>query len=81
MSLAALQAATLVLLAVAGAAVVQVRDPLRQVIALGLYGLVLAVLFLLFQAPDVALSQIVIGSLGLPLMFLLALAKVSGREK
>ena len=81
MSLAALQAAALVAVAVAGAAVVCVRDPLRQAVVLGIYGLVLAVLFLLFQAPDVALSQIVIGSFGLPLMILLALAKVSGREE
>jgi uncharacterized MnhB-related membrane protein len=29
-----------------------------------------------FQAPDVALSQIVVGALALPLMILLALSKV-----
>jgi uncharacterized MnhB-related membrane protein len=33
-------------------------------------------MFFIFQAPDVALSQIVIGAVALPLMVLLALAKV-----
>ena len=36
----------------------------------------LALMFLLFQAADVALSQIVIGTVGLPLMVLLAIAKI-----
>jgi energy-converting hydrogenase B subunit D len=33
-------------------------------------------MFLVFQAPDVALSQIVVGAVALPLMVVLALAKV-----
>jgi uncharacterized MnhB-related membrane protein len=57
------------------------RDPLRQVIVSGFYGLTLVVLFLVFQAPDVALSAVVVGSIGLPLMVLLALAKVRSRER
>ena len=40
------------------------------------YGLVLALMFLVFQAPDVALSQIAVGAVVLPLMILLALAKI-----
>ncbi len=36
----------------------------------------LALAFFIFQAPDVALSQIVIGAVALPLMFMLALTKV-----
>jgi len=45
------------------------------------YGLVLALLFFLHQAPDVALSQIVVGAVALPLMILLALAKVRRTEQ
>ena len=41
-----------------------------------MYGFVLAVLFFAFQAPDVALSQIVVSTVGLPLMILLALRKI-----
>ena len=50
--------------------------PLRQTVALSFYGLLLALLFFAFQAPDVALSAIVVGSVALPLMILLALGKV-----
>jgi uncharacterized MnhB-related membrane protein len=42
---------------------------------------VLAVLFLAFQAPDVTLSELTVGSVALPILLLLALAKVRGREK
>ena len=73
-----LQVVIFVLVAAAGTGVVATRDPLPQAIMAGFYGLLLAVLFLVLQAPDVALSQIVVGAVALPLMILLALAKVSG---
>jgi energy-converting hydrogenase B subunit D len=72
----ALQLAALVLVALAGTAVVAARDPLRQAMIASIYGLVLGILFFVFQAPDVALSQTVVGAVALPLMILLALAKV-----
>lgn len=72
----ALQIVALLIVAVAGTGVVLTREPLRQVIVSGIFGLVLAVLFMLFQAPDVALSMIVVASVALPLMLLLALAKM-----
>jgi energy-converting hydrogenase B subunit D len=71
-----LQIAILVMVAVAGTAVVLTRDPTSQVIGLSFFGLLLALMFFIFQAPDVALSQIVVGAVALPLMFLLTLAKV-----
>jgi len=77
-----LQIAALVSVALGGAAVATVSDPLRQTLVLGIYGLALAMLFFVVQAPDVALSQIVISTVGLPVMILLALRKVHapGRE-
>jgi energy-converting hydrogenase B subunit D len=72
-----LQGVLLVLLAVGGTTVVLVRDPLRQSIVAGVFGLLLGVLFFAFQAPDVALSQIVVGSLVLPAMIVLTLAKLA----
>jgi energy-converting hydrogenase B subunit D len=72
-----LQGTLLVLVAVGGTAVVLVRDPLRQAIVAGVYGLLLGLLFFAFQAPDVALSQIVVGSVALPLMIVLTLAKLN----
>ena len=72
---------TLILLLVAagGLAVVLTRDPLNQAIVVSFYGILLGLMFFLFQAPDVALSQITIGALALPLMILLALAKIRRR--
>jgi energy-converting hydrogenase B subunit D len=77
----ALQVAILVLVAAGATAVVLIRMPVRQVIALSVYGLLLAVMFLAFQAPDVTLSELTVGAVALPILLLLTLAKVGGREK
>jgi energy-converting hydrogenase B subunit D len=77
----ALQVTILVLVAAGAAAVVPVRDLVRQVIMLSVYGVLLAVLFMAFQAPDVTLSELTIGSVALPLLLLLALAKVRRRDE
>jgi energy-converting hydrogenase B subunit D len=76
-----LQALALLLVAVGALGVVTTRDPLSQSVATSFYGLLMAILFFLFQAPDVALSQIVVGAVATPLMILLALAKVRGRAE
>ena len=76
----ALQVTILVLVAAGAAAVVLVRDPVRQVIALSVYGVLLSVLFLAFQAPDVTLSELTVGAVALPLLLLLTLAKVRRRD-
>jgi uncharacterized MnhB-related membrane protein len=52
------------------------REPLSQAMVVSFYGLLLGIMFFVFQAPDVALSQIVVGAVALPLMILLALARV-----
>jgi uncharacterized MnhB-related membrane protein len=64
------------LIVVSVPAMVLTRNPHRQILSLSFYGLILSVLFFAFQAPDVALSQLVIGAVVLPLMVLLALAKI-----
>ena len=71
-----LEVSVFLLVAVAGTAVVLTRDPLNQAIVASFYGLILGIMFFVYQAPDVALSQIVVGAVALPLMILLALAKV-----
>ncbi len=71
-----LQIAALAAVAVAGGAVVAASDPLRQTLVLSVYGMALVMLFFVFQAPDVALSEIVVSTVGLPVMILLALRKV-----
>jgi uncharacterized MnhB-related membrane protein len=39
------------------------------------------VLFFVFQAPDVSLSEIVVSSVGLPVMVLLALRKIREQQE
>jgi uncharacterized MnhB-related membrane protein len=75
-----LQIIALVLVAAGGAAVVLTGDPLRQTMVLGIYGISLTLLFFTFQAPDVALSEIVVTGIGLPLIILAALRKVRQQE-
>ena len=76
-----LEATVLVLVGMGGTAVVAVRDPLRQAMVASLFGILLAILFFVLQAPDVALSEIVVGAVALPLMILLSLAKIRGGER
>jgi uncharacterized MnhB-related membrane protein len=76
-----LQVVVLLLVAAGATGVVLIRSPVRQVVALSMYGLLLAVLFLVFQAPDVTLSELTVGAVILPILLLLALAKVREREK
>ena len=71
-----MQIAILLLIAAAGGGVVFTRDPVKQTVGISFFGMLLAVMFFLYQAPDVSLSQIVIGAVALPLMILLALSKI-----
>ena len=77
----ALQFTALVLVALAGGAVVFTPAPLRQALVLAIYGLSLTFLFFTFQAPDVALSEIVVSTIGLPVIILAALRKISKHEE
>lgn len=77
----ALQVGALVLVAVGAPVVVLVRDPLRQALCFGVFGTALAILFFVFQAPDVALSQIVVSAIGLPVIVVLALVKLRQEER
>ncbi len=73
-------AALLLLVGVSGLAVVRTRDVTSQILALGFYGLITALMFFFFQAPDVALSQITVGTVALPLMVMLAISRMRFRE-
>lgn len=75
-----LQVSALVAVALAGTAVVISPDPLKQTLLLGIFGFALTMLFFVFQAPDVALAEIVVSTVGLPVMVLLAIRKVRQQE-
>ena len=76
-----LQITVLVLVAAGATVVVRTRTRVRQVLALSVYGMLLAILFLVFQAPDVTLSELTVGAVVLPIILLLAIAKVRKREQ
>jgi uncharacterized MnhB-related membrane protein len=80
-TLVPLQALALTLVLAGAVAVVLTRNTLRQVIVNGAYGLALAILFLVFQAPDVALSMLVVGALAYPLIVLIAVTRARRGEK
>lgn len=69
------QAIALLLVALGGAAVALTRELRRQAVLLSLYGFTLVILFLVFQAPDVALSELVVGAVAFPLVLVLALIR------
>jgi uncharacterized MnhB-related membrane protein len=71
-----LLALLLLLAAAAGTGVVLTRDPRRQIFAIAANGLVLSILFFALQAPDVALSELAVGTAATPLMFLAILAAI-----
>jgi energy-converting hydrogenase B subunit D len=74
-TLVPLQAAILALVAVVAPLVVLSRDPLKMVVVNGIYNWALVVLFVVFGAPDVALSMLVVGAVGYPLVLLVAIAR------
>ena len=64
------------LLGVIGTAVVLTRNPKRQIFIAGVFGLVEAILFYALQSPDVALSELAVGTIALPALVLVTLAKL-----
>jgi energy-converting hydrogenase B subunit D len=76
-----LQIVVLVLVAAGALVVVRTRSRIRQVLALSVYGMLLAILFFVFQAPDVTLSELTVGAVALPIVLLLAIAKVRKPER
>ena len=71
-----LQEIALLLAAAAATSVVLVRDPKRQVVPYMLYGLILSIVFVLMQAPDVALSELAVGSVAIPFAILATLVRM-----
>jgi uncharacterized MnhB-related membrane protein len=76
---AALQALVLVEAALLATAVVLTRDTLRQIVISGIYGLMLTLLFVVLQAPDVALSMLVVSAVAYPLIVLATIGRTRRR--
>lgn len=56
-------------------------DLLSSVIALGITGIFAAAAFLLLHAPDVAISEAAVGAALSPVIMIVTLRKVNGRDK
>jgi len=64
------------LTAASGTGVALSRTPRQQVLAMAVNGMVLALLFMALQAPDVAFAEVAVGTAALPLLFLVVLASI-----
>ena len=71
----------LVQAALLATAVVLTRDTLRQIVISGIYGLMLTLLFLVLQAPDVALSMLVVSTVAYPLIVLATIGRTRRRDE
>ena len=80
-TLVPLQAVAFALVALGAPVVVLTRDPLRQALVNGIYGVSLVCLFVVLQAPDPALSMLVVSAVAYPLVILAAVARVRAERR
>ena len=59
---------------------VRLENLISAVICLGVTGIFAAAEYLLLHAPDVALSEAAVGAALVPLIFIVTLKKIKGRE-
>ena len=75
-TLVPLQSVAFALVALGAPAIVLTRDLSRLVVINGFYGLVLVLLFVIYGAPDVALSMLVVSTVAYPLVLLIAVSRI-----
>ena len=80
-TLVPLQAVVFALVALGAPLVVLTRDPLRQAVVNGIYGVSLVLLFVVLEAPDPALSMLVVSGIAYPLVILAAVARVRAERR
>ena len=68
------------LIAIFSTVTVLTRDPAMQIFPYALYGMLLAILFFILQAPDVTLSELTVGTAIIPFLVLVTVAKIRARE-
>lgn len=76
----ALQVAVLVVVCLSGTVIALTPSPLRQTLLLAIFGFALTALFFAFQAPDVALSELVVSGVAMPLIILAALRRLADQH-
>ena len=73
----ALQVSALIVVCLTGTAIALTPSPLRQTLLMAIFGFALTALFFAFQAPDVALSELVVAGIALPMIILAALRRLA----
>ena len=76
-----LQVVAFALVALGAPVVVLTRDPLRQALVNGIYGVSLVLLFVVLEAPDPALSMLVVSAIAYPLVIVAAVARVRAQDR
>lgn len=66
----------LTLILISGVLVLLLRNLTGSVMALSALGTVLALLFVVLAAPDVAQAEVVVGAIALPVLYLVAIGKI-----
>jgi uncharacterized MnhB-related membrane protein len=75
-TLVPLQSVALALVMLGATAIALTRDLLRLAVVNGFYGLILVLLFVIYGAPDVALSMLVVSTVAYPLILLVAITRI-----
>lgn len=75
-TLVPLQSVAFALVVLGATAIVLTRDLLRLAVVNGFYGLILVLLFVIYGAPDVALSMLVVSTVAYPLVLLVAITRI-----
>lgn len=71
---------TLLLAAAMATAVVLTRRMRVQAILMSVFGLVQTLVFVVLQAPDLALAQLAVGSAAVPILFVLVINRLGARK-
>lgn len=80
-TLVPLQSVAFALVVLGAPAVVFTRDLVRLAVVNGFYGIVLSLLFVVYGAPDVALSMIVVSGVAYPVVLLVAATRIQRRGR
>jgi len=75
-TLVPLQSVAFALVVLGATAIVLTHDLLRLAVVNGFYGLILVLLFVVYGAPDVALSMLVVSTVAYPLLLLVAITRI-----
>jgi energy-converting hydrogenase B subunit D len=75
-TLVPMQSVAFALVVLGATAIVLTRDLLRLAVVNGFYGLILVLLFVIYGAPDVALSMLVVSTVAYPLVLLVAITRI-----